>query len=773
MPTQHFHGLWMLALASTALIVGTPVTADPPKQAEQADALYVKAVQPILNQHCVSCHGGTTASGKVKIKGELDLTSKAKLLEGGSSGSVVEPGQPSKSLLIQLVHASGQPHMPPTGQLSADEIATLAKWIEQLPTSSRAKGKVISDEDRRHWAFQPLTKPPIPSVQGRTANPIDAFILKELEQRGLTLAPPASKRDLIRRAYFDLIGLPPTPEEVEAFVADRSPDAYERLLDRLLASPHYGERWGRHWLDLARYAESSGFGDDRPRNHAWRYRDYVIERFNQDVPYAQFVREQLAGDEYSPDDPAAIIATGFGRNGPTVDAIRVQEVEKYRLEELDDVISTTGVVFMGLTVGCAKCHDHKYDPITQLDYYRLMAIFNSTVRAEVPLNAAGRPDWPGLLAALEKASKAPPPAVVLAPTGKENEIMALVETSNRPRQTHLLVRGDFRNRGPEVSPGVPEVLAPRPLTFPQPAANARSTGQRKAFADWLVAPENALTYRVMTNRIWQYHFGRGIVASSSNFGLSGDRPTHPELLEWLTGEFLRGEGRLKALHKLIMTSETYKQASTWREDAAQLDPDNLWLWRFPKRRLEAEPIRDSILAVSGKLNLKMGGPSIKPRIHPALLNGSGNVWPTVAKEGPEHWRRSVYVFVKRSLALPFLELFDAPSPSASCERRVESTVATQALLMVNGDFVNEQARFFAERVQREAGANPAKQIERAYRLAYSRLPTADESQELSLFMERFRQMHRQAGRPTQEVERLALIDLCQVLFASNEFVYID
>jgi hypothetical protein len=269
----------------------------------------------------------------------------------------------------------------------------------------------------------------------------------------LTLAPPASKRDLIRRAYFDLIGLPPTPEEVEAFVADRSPDAYERLLDRLLASPHYGERWGRHWLDLARYAESSGFGDDRPRNHAWRYRDYVIERFNQDVPYAQFVREQLAGDEYSPDDPAAIIATGFGRNGPTVDAIRVQEVEKYRLEELDDVISTTGVVFMGLTVGCAKCHDHKYDPITQLDYYRLMAIFNSTVRAEVPLNAAGRPDWPGLLAALEKASKAPLPATSCwLPPAKRTRSWPWSRRATAPARRTCWCAGTSATAAPRCSP---------------------------------------------------------------------------------------------------------------------------------------------------------------------------------------------------------------------------------------------------------------------------------------------------------------------------------
>lgn len=679
MHPQHLSIGWLTSLVIVALILGSRVTADPPKDAVHADQVYDKTVQPILNQYCVSCHGGTTASGKVKIKGELDLTSKAKLMEGGTSGAAVEPGQPSKSLLIQLVHANGQPHMPPTGQLSADEIAALSKWIEQLPASSRAKGKVITAEDRQHWAFLPLSKPAIPAVKGPTANPIDAFILRELEQRGLSLAPPASKRDLIRRVYFDLIGLSPSPEEVDAFVRDNAPDAYERLLDRLLASPHYGERWGRHWLDLARYAESNGIGEDRERPNAWRYRDYVIERLNQDVPYAQFVREQLAGDEFAPEDPASITATGFCRHAPSVDVIRAQDAEKYRLEELDDVISTTGVVFMGLTIGCAKCHDHKYDPITQTDYYRLLAIFNTATRKEVPLAAGGRPDWQSVLQPPANDGKKGNTAVGNGPVGKGNEMMAMIETTNRPRKTNLFVRGDFRNLGPEVLPGVPEVLATRPLHFPPPAADARSTGRRKAFADWLVDPENALTYRVMVNRVWQYHFGRGIVASSSNFGFGGDRPTHPELLEWLTGEFLRADGRLKPLHKLIMTSQTYKQSSAWREDAGKLDPENHWLWRFPKRRLEAEIIRDSILAVSGNLNLKMGGPSIKPRIHPDLLASNRMAsWPKVDQEGPEHWRRSVYVFVKRSLALPILELLDAPSPNSSCERRVESTVATQA-----------------------------------------------------------------------------------------------
>jgi len=740
-----------LAVLATLVFMTASLQAESPR-----DALYEESIAPLFREQCLKCHNAA------KQRGGLDLSERHKLLEGGASGPVLTPGNAKQSLLLQLVQANGEPHMPPTGQLSRPQIDQLAKWIDGLTPSAPRTARVITEEDRQHWAFRPLESH-LPKMTNESTI-IDALIQAKLAERKLALGPPASKRELIRRAYFDLIGLPPSPEAVSAFLADERPDAFEQVIDRLLDSPQYGERWARHWLDLARFAESNGIGEDRDRPHAWRYRDYVIRAFNQDRPYGDFIREQLAGDEFFPDDLDAAIATGFCRHAPTVDVIRASDTEKYRLEELDDVLSTTGQVFMGLTIGCAKCHDHKYDPITQDDYYRLLAIFNSSDNRDLAIRE-GQPVWQ-----TEPVSKNQTTGngvkVITAKVALADSVMSITDIGVKPRPTVLFWRGDIRTPGPAVQPGVPEVFADLPYTI-EPNQQTKTTGQRRAFANWLADPRNSLVYRVMANRLWQYHFGRGIVESSNNFGRNGDAPTHPELLDYLAHELIRNDGHLKPIHRLIMRSRTYQQSSMHRDEADALDPENRLWWRMPKRRLEAEALRDTILTVSGKRNDAMFGPSIRPRIHPNLLaNNQMTKWPIVTKEGPEHWRRSIYVFVKRSLRLPFLELYDAPSPNSSCERRVESTVATQALLMMNNDFIQEQATFLAERIR--PSDNP---VSRLYAICYQRSPTADESTMMDAFMQQMTSLHQR--QKASDARFLALVDLCQVMLSSNEFIYVD
>jgi len=711
--------------ACLSLLICTP--------AALGDADFDRAVAPLFAKHCLSCHGD------MKQRGELDLRTAAKTLAGGASGPAVVPGRAGESLLVQLLAPTARPHMPPKAQLTPAEIATITGWIDR---QQPAAAPVAANQPSTHWAFQPLTRPTPPPVRDSAwvRTPVDRFILAGLEAQGLTPAPPAPRAELLRRVTLDLTGLPPTQSEIAAALADPAEDWFETVVDRLLASPHYGERWGRHWLDLARYADSSGFHNDLDRPHAWRYRDYVIQSFNDDKPYGQFVREQLAGDEIAPNDPAALAATGFCLNGPSNEDNMGQESEKHRLDALDDVIATTGQVFLGLTLGCARCHDHKYDPVSIQDYYRLLAVFNSTVKKTIPIG--------------------------------ETKLVALTEPSGKPRPTRLLWRGELGNPGPEVQPGVPSALTAQALTFPAPAAGAATTGRRRVLADWIAAPEQALTWRVLANRLWQYHFGRGIVASSSNFGRNGDRPTHPELLDWLAGELIRHEGRLKPLHRLLVTSAVYRQSSQASAAMLAADPSNRLLGRMSKRRLEAEAIRDSILAVSGSLNLQSGGPGIKPRIPPTLLDASQrNRWPRVEREGPAHWRRSVYVYIKRQLRLPLLEAFDAPPATNSCECRPESTVPTQALVLMNDDFTQDQASRFAQRILREAGHEPAAQVRHAFLLALARQPTPARLADGVAFLHAQRQAHTQAG--PDEAARRALTDLAHVLFNSTEFVFVD
>ncbi len=631
-------------------------------------------------------------------------------------------------------------------------------WLLALASLAVCDRVVAADVDSDHWAFRKLVQPAVPAVANKewARGPIDAFVLAKLDTERLAPAPAASKTALIRRAYFDLIGLPPSPEEVTAFLADDSANAFEKIIDRLLASPAYGERWGRHWLDLARYADSGGFHSDIARPNAWRYRDYVIKSFNADKPYSQFIREQLAGDEIAPDDADALVATGFGRNGPSNDdnmGKNPRDLERYRMDELDGVVSTTFSAFLGLTLGCARCHDHKYDPLSQREYYQVVAVFNGAVRKELPL-----PGDTLVNGKLKDPSRG---------------IMALVDRSPNVRPLHLLRRGDVNNPGPLVEPGAPAALAPRPLTFPTPSAEARSSGRRRVLADWIASPENGLTYRVMVNRVWQHHFGRGLVETAGNFGRRGAAPSHPELLEHLALEFAK-TGRLKPLHKAIMMSATYQQSSQFNPAAAAVDPDNRLLWRHSKRRLEAEAVRDSILAVAGTLNPKRGGPGVKPRIRPDLLPASQrNKWPELAADGPEQWRRSVYIYSKRQLLFPLLELFDAPTTTDVCNLRTESVVPTQALLLMNDDFVNDQAGHLALRVKKEAGTAVEKQAERALWIALSRQPSGNRIADAIAFLNRQAKSHGADGRSADSAAAEAMTDLCHVLLNCNEFIFLD
>lgn len=705
-------------------------------------------VSQVLSKNCVSCH-----SSAGKIRGGLDLSSKDKILEGGSSGQVLVPGRSTESLIIQMIMPGRSPHMPPKGQLSMIEIETLGKWIDGLsPADAKIK---VSGKD--HWAFKKLDNPSVPRVdkKGWINQPLDAYVLSRLEAKNLKPSPMADKITLIRRAYFDLIGLPPTSLAIQNFLNDSSPNAFEKVIDELLASPYYGERWGRHWLDLTRYADSGGFHNDVPRPNSWRYRDYVINSLNDDKSFAQFIREQLAGDEIENAGDEQLIATGFGRNGPSNDdnmGKAPQDIEKYRLDELDGVINTTFTTFMGMTLGCARCHDHKFDPISQKDYYQVLAIFNGTSKKDLPL----------LGNTLEKGKLKDP----------ERGIMALVDTNAQPKPTHILWRGDLNNPGPVVRAAVPSVLSWKDWPIPEVAKNAKSSGRRISLADWIASPENPLTYRVLANRIWQHHFGRGIVETSGNFGRSGAIPSNPELLDHLAAWLIKNGGQWKAFHKYIMLSSTYQQASGSVAEFVSIDPDNRLHWRQNKRRLEAEAIRDSILYVSDSLNQGMGGPGIKPRIRSELLPASQrNKWPLIASEGPEHWRRSVYVYSKRQLLFPLLDLFDAPNTTDVCDCRLASIVPTQALLLMNDEFVDDQARRFAQSLINKHGIKQDVLIQQAYSKTLGRFPSGDRLHQARMFMDKQIAAHHESQSKTPDFD--ALVDLCHVLFNTNEFVFID
>ncbi|HYT92380.1 MAG TPA: DUF1549 and DUF1553 domain-containing protein [Gemmataceae bacterium] len=645
------------------------------------------------------------------------------------------------------------------------------------PGHGKAADYAIPPAKKDHWAWKGPVRPPVPPVTDRAwvTNPIDAFVLAKLEAAKLSPAPPASREHLLRRVTFDLIGLPPTPDEIDAFINDPSPRAWEKVVDRLLASPHYGERWGRHWLDLARYAESNGYEHDEIRPGAWRYRDYVVRAFNADKPFDRFIKEQIAGDELYPGDVEALIATGFNLLGP--DMTDAANQAQRRQNTLDDMTDTTGLVFLGMTIGCARCHDHKFEPIPQKDFYRLQAFFAPAVfRRDLPLAS------PEAKAAHERALKehaalVKPLQAEIARLGKSDKgklkelqdqlkkldarkpaslptLAALQETITPATKTFLLRRGELKHPGEEVDPGYPIILVSDNRSLPAkiPALPA-STGRRSALAAWLASPENPLTARVLVNRLWQHHFGRGIVPTPSEFGVRGQLPTHPELLDWLATEFVAQGWSVKKMHRLMLLSSAYRQSTTAAPQALRQDPDNLLFSRMNRLRLEGEVIRDSLLAVSGRLNATMGGPGVFPPLPPEVREGLKG-W-TVSADKSEHVRRSMYIFARRNLRFTFLEAFDLPDSTMSCPKRERSTTALQALTLLNSPEVTDAARALAQRVEREAGSAD-ECITLAYRLVLGRQPSAEET---SLAREFLRES--------------PLTELCRALFNVNEFVYPD
>jgi hypothetical protein len=723
-----------------------------------------------------------------------------------------------------------------------------------------AGAPAFADDLPGNWAFRPMGKPSPPTVRDRGAiqNPVDAFVLAELEKHKLKLSPPADRRTLIRRVYFDLIGLPPTPAEIDAFVNDPAANAYEKLVERLLESPRFGERQAVFWLDLVRFAESDGFKADDPRPNAWRYRDYVIRSFNADKPYDRFIQEQLAGDELFPGNAEALIATGYLRHFP--DEYNAVNCEQRRQEILNDITDTTASAFLGLTMGCAKCHDHKYDPILQSDYYRFQAHFaafwpvdepilnrderqqyeqrlhgwetktaelRQTIDAlekpyrdkaekkerqrfvseyssivDIPMEkrtplqkqigamvekqvfgrstkdvgkvmkGAVKEQWDGMMKQMAELEKEKPPEPPLA--------MACTDVGREAPPTHMLKRGDWRKPDEEVQPGYPKSINFEEASAASHGSNRSYTTYRRAqLAAWITAPENPLTARVIVNRIWQSHFGRGIVGTPSDFGVQGERPTHPELLDWLARELLANKWSLKAIHRLIVLSATYQQSSIADADAdnrqsainnrQSADPDNRLLWHYPRRRLDAEALRDSLLAVSGQLNPAEGGSSIYPEL-PDEMKKSAKNWP-VSATSAERNRRSVYIAVRRNLRYPMLAMFDAPENNETCARRYVTTTAPQALMLLNDKIVLDVAGRFALRVQHETGDDPVKFIDRAFELALARKPDAEESSATRRFLEDQTEMHRGAGakKPLHE----AVIDLCHSVLNLNEFLFVD
>ncbi len=631
-------------------------------------------------------------------------------------------------------------------------LCTVAIAIAKTDAPATGERKV-TEADRQFWSFRPLkrTSPPLTAPTRSSARcGIDAFWLQSLASHGLTAAPRAPRHTLLRRLALDLTGLPPSTQELAAFETDSRPDSYERWVDHYLSSPQFGERWARHWLDLVRYADSAGFERDTDRPTAWHYRDWVIRALNDDLPFDTFIRWQLAGDQLEPNRLEARVATAFLGLGAIIesDTKLPDELARYRYADLDDMLSTTGSAMLGLTVGCARCHDHKYDPIPTRDYYRLLCAFTPVVRREWLIGSASGSGTNAVPTAFTVMDGLPAPA------------------------NFLMKRGEPTAPGEAVQLGFLRVLSSGPY---EPETPARPEAGRTQLAQWLTDTDHGagiLLARVLVNRLWQHHFGQGLVTTPSDFGTQGEAPSHPELLEWLAGELIRSGWKLKSIHRLMLLSECYQQGQAGDERALAIDPENRWLWHRRPQRIESEVLRDGLLAVSGTLNPAMGGPGIKAPV-PAELHTAYNTrdpYPKDVRDTPDTRRRSVYLFTKRSLRQPLLELFDGADPSASCARRLATTVAPQALALLNDEFVRARAHDFARRLRSEAGDDPRTQVARAYRIALSRPPTEAETNAGAEFITA---QTRSRGRRNEDAPLHALADFCQVIFGLNEFVYVD
>jgi len=801
-------------------------------------AFFAEKIEPLLKLRCLKCHSGDVP------KGSLALTSHDKLLAGGDSGPALDPANPAASLLLSAIRYDGL-EMPPTGKLPDTEIDLLTKWIEQgapmrpIKVAAVHGSPQVNDETRAHWSFRPLVRPAVPQVQRAdwVANPIDAFILAKLEQAGLAPSPPAAPRELYRRLHYDLLGLPPLPGNVEFFAADPTPQAYSKSIERGLESPQYGEHWARYWLDLVRYGESNSYERDNPKPFVWRYRDYVIDSFNADKPFDRFILEQLAGDELEEVTRETTIATGYYRLGLWDDEPVDKELAFY--DGLDDIAATTAQAFLGLTMNCARCHEHKLDPIPHADYYRFIAFFRNVrhygVRADPTVFDASvcdiatpeqRADYAERkskfdqqLAALRQQLDGLEEGVRAQLQGGEKDdfqdqssrlnilkkhigefltqeqfdqysslhgewtrlrdhppagleqALCVKENGLESPPTFVLARGSPAGPTTEVQPGFPSVLSfPDPQIVP--AKSGASSGRRLALAQWIASPQNPLTARVIVNRLWQWHFGRGLVRSANNFGLQGDRPTHPELLDWLAAEFIDRGWSIKSLSRLILESNTYQMASHGAageepHPGLSADPQNDLYWRFDSRRLRAEEVRDSILAVNGSLNSQMHGPSIYEVIPKEVLAGQSVPGQNWFQSTPEdRRRRSIYIHVKRSLQVPLLAAFDAADTDFTCPVRFATTQPTQALTLLNSAYLGEQSQVFADFVRTKAGTNRNDQVQFALQQAMQRPPT---QAEVDRGVALIRSLENERGLSRDQ----ALHYFCLLALNLNEFVTVD
>ena len=780
---------------------------------------FEKKIRPVLVERCYECH---SAAAK-KNKGGLTLDTRDGVLKGGDAGSVVAPGDPEKSKLIEAVRYKNRDlQMPPKSPLSSEQVRDLEQWVKlgapdprtEAVAQTGGKRALTVEEGRQFWAFQPLANPSVPKVGNRQSaigNPIDAFINAKLGEKKLAAAPAADKRTLIRRATFDLTGLPPAPEEVDAFLADKSPDAFAKVVDRLLASSAYGERWGRHWLDVARYADSNGLDENVAFGNAWRYRDYVVNSFNADKPYNRFVQEQIAGDllpaEGTPQRHEQLTALGFLSIGPKL----LAEPDKVKLEMdlIDEQIETLGRAFLGMTFGCARCHDHKFDPVPTADYYALAAIFKSTrtmddlktiakwhepevatpaERAVVEAHQRKAADQKAAIAKLvatankslvtDKGLKEVPknaesqyPTNVIAELKQLREALAKLEkdapelpstmgvtdSTNVVKTLPVHIRGSHLSLGKPVPRGFPQVMQVASLRSEMPE---KQSG-RLELAQWLASPQHPLTARVMVNRIWRWHFGQGLVASTDNFGILGERPSHPELLDWLARKFIAEGWSVKAMHRLIMASAAYQRATKPAADARRsvVDSENRLLSHFPIRRLEAEEVRDSVLFVAGLLERTMGGKTIPVKNREFFFNHTSKDATTY--DSP---RRALYLPVVRNNVYDLFEQFDFPDPAVPNGNRNATVVAPQALLMLNSDLVGKAAEKFAASLLASA-SDDVRRIEFAYQKAYARPPTAKELARAKKFLTDF--------KPDSAASPSAWAIFCQSLLAANEFIYLN
>jgi len=813
-----------------------------------ASSQFENTIKPVLQQRCLPCHSSQ------KHQSGLNLETVNGLLRGGAlQGPSIIPGRAEDSPLVQRLRGTKEPRMPMNGApLSEDQIAGISQWINELKVATTPESQ--SRFTSLGWPWTPVVEPFIPSVKHKewVKNPIDAMVLATLERKHLVPAPPVSKRGLLRRLYFDLIGLPPTPEEMEGFLNDSSPQAYEREMERLLEDTRYGERWGRHWLDLVRYSDTRGGAIDYPRPHMWRYRDYVIRAFNQDRPYDRFIKEQVAGDAFPIYGDEGKLGLGFLGQWVAVEA----EGQQVRRDYLVDVVNTTGSVFLGLTVGCARCHDHKYDPIPTKDYYRIEAFFspmNVDLR-EVPFHQFELPrlqpeqwknatkEWELLLSERKKAGdqfreqlekrkaehqmlmgtqdlkdwadlsqrKLPFPADTLLSREDKDRLKligrqrALFANPNSPDYyqpkaylvsdsdlqhtiaTYVLAGGNYKLRGEEVKPGFLTAIGGQ-----DESANLDGLvgSRRQLLAKWIASRENPLTARVMVNRIWQYHFGRGLVATPSDFGKNGAGTDHQQLIDWLAWRFMESGWSVKEIHRLILMSNVYQQSMNHprAEEYKAIDSENRFLWVRDPIRLEAEAIRDCVLAVSGQLNKSMGGPPFFPEANDEQMARAATWWEPSSRQ--EQNRRTVYMLQIRSFQLPLLKVFDGADMDESCVVRGMTTVTPQVFALFNSEFSHLQSREMANRLLAEVGSSPHRQIERAFQLAFQRLPSNSEMEKSLAFLREsvfgsatdsflqgvgFAEAADPPGVVGQSsLEAGSLADLCLVLFNMNEFIFLE